>query len=277
MGDQRVALITGAAGDLGIAVARRFAAQGFALALFERDEAAAADAARLLEHATGFAADQTNRSSIDSAVDQVLQKFGRIDVVVANAGYAKFGGFLEMEPRTWERHVAVNLNGTFHVCQAAARTMAAARRGGAIAITSSSLALAHADRVGAYCASKAALLTLVRTMAAELGIHRIRANAILPGVIPTAMTQPMLAQDGVQEDLLQNTPIGRLGTPQDMADAVEFLCSERAGFITGALLAVDGGQSIYGQPQWSRQDRSIPHEPKWVRGLGTRHPQIQET
>lgn len=263
-----VAVVTGAGGELGLAIARGLAASGHRLALFERDAAAAAAAGEALGIDAVFAVDQTDRAQVDTGIAGVMARWGRIDVVVANAGYAKFGGFLEMEPRTWDRHVAINLSGSFHVCQAAAREMVRARRGGAIAVTASSLALSHADRVGAYCATKAGLLMLVRTMAAELGIHRIRANAVLPGVIETAMTSTMLDQEGVREGLLQETPIGRLGMPADIAQAIGFLCSPEAAFITGAILSVDGGQSIYGQPRWSRQDRSVPHEPTWVPGLG---------
>lgn len=269
MAEQRVALISGAGGELGAAIARRFAVSGFQLALFERNKDAAREAAAAFgANAEGFSADQTDREAIDAAIERLVARFGQIDVVIANAGYAKFGGFLEMEPRIWDRHVAINLTGTFHLCQAAARVMAARRAGGAIVVTSSSLALAHSDNTGAYCTTKAALLMLVKTMAAELGVHRIRANAILPGVIETAMTEPMLTMHGVRNDLLQETPIGRLGSPADVADAVEFLCSDRAGFITGAALSIDGGQSIYGQPRWTRQDRSVPHDPQWVAGLG---------
>jgi NAD(P)-dependent dehydrogenase (short-subunit alcohol dehydrogenase family) len=262
-------LVTGAGGELGRTITERFLQRGYSVALFERNASEAEKAAAPFgDAARAFAADQTDRAAVECAIGEVVDQFGHIDVVAANAGYAKFGGFLDMDPRTWDRHVAINLSGTFHVCQAAARVMAERRRGGSIVVTSSSLALRHADRTGAYCTTKAALLMLVQTMAAELGIHRIRANAILPGVIETAMTQSMLQASRVREDLLQLTPVGRLGQPADVADAIEFLCSEHASFITGATLTVDGGQSIFGQPQWSVQDRSQPHESRWLPGLG---------
>jgi len=267
--EARVALITGASGDLGKAIARRFHARGYVLALFDRDvETVDLAADRFQERVAGFAVDQVQRDQVEEGITAVLKRFGRIDVAVANAGYAKFGGFLEMEARTWNRHVDINLTGTFHVCQLAARAMADRRAGGSIVVTASSLALAHADGVGAYCVTKAALLMLVRTMAAELGIHGIRANAVLPGVVESGMTRMLLDQPGVRNDLHQFTPVGRLGTPEDVANAVDFLCADEAGFVTGAALSVDGGQSIYGQPRWVRQDRSLPHEPHWVAGLG---------
>ena len=101
-------------------------------------------------------------------------------------------------------------------------------------------------------------------MAAELGIYGIRVNAVLPGVIETAMTRSVLDQQGSREALLQETPVGRLGQPEDVANAIFFLASPQASFITGASLLVDGGQSIYGQPKWVRQDRRMSKQPQWL-------------
>ena len=262
-------IVTGAAGDIGQAIARRFAQDRRPVALFDRvseplnalaDELRAAGAP-----ATGiYVADQGDRSEVEAAIDRARAELGPIGSLVANAGFARMSGFLDMEARVWARHVDVNLNGTFHTCQLAARKMADERQGGSIVVISSCLALFHTDQTGAYNATKSALLMLTRTMAAELGIHRIRANAVLPGVIETAMTRGTLTEAGRAEALLAETPIGRLGRPEDVVNAVHFLDGPEAAFITGASLLVDGGQSIYGQPQWTRQDRSTPHHTNWL-------------
>lgn len=269
--DTPVALVTGAAGELGSAIARRYRDDGYRLVLFERDEAAADAAAKQFGgDVLAAAADQTVRAQVDAAMDRVDQELGRLDVVVANAGFAKFGTVLDMSAADWERHVAINLNGSFHVCQSAARLMASKRSGGSIVVISSALALAHSDEVAAYCTSKAALIPMVRSMAAELGVYFIRVNAVLPGVIETQMTGTMLNEDSVRDELVRNTPVGRLGRAEDIADAVSFLASDKASFITGATLAVDGGQSIYGEPRWRRQDRSAPFVSVSVPGIGGR-------
>jgi NAD(P)-dependent dehydrogenase (short-subunit alcohol dehydrogenase family) len=269
MSDTSTVIITGAAGEIGQAVAARFARNGRRLALFDRTLDGLESLVSALRAAGApevglYAADQGHREEVDAAVDCARAELGPIGSLVANAGFARMGAFLDMPEKIWDRHVDVNLNGTFHTCQSVARKMAEDRQGGSIVVVASCLALFHTDQTGAYNATKSALLMLTRTMAAELGIHRIRANSVLPGVIETAMTRITLDDPGRREALLSETPIGRLGRPEDVASAISFLDSAEAGFITGASLLVDGGQSIYGQPQWCRQDRSTPHESRWI-------------
>lgn len=269
MPEASAVIVTGAGGEIGQAIARRFARDGRPVALFDRTDdtlgALADDLRASGAPAVGiYVADQGHRAEVDAAVDRARVDLGPIGSLVANAGFARMAGFLDMPEKIWARHVDVNLNGTFHTCQSVARRMAEDRLGGSIVVVSSCLALFHADQTGAYNATKSALLMLTRTMAAELGIHRIRANAVLPGVIETAMTRGTLAEPGRADALLAETPAGRLGRPEDVVNAVHFLDGPEAGFITGASLLVDGGQSIYGQPQWTRQDRSTPHDPKWL-------------
>jgi len=267
---RRVAVVTGAGGALGSAIGEALMGAGYHVAAMDRSRVALEAVGQVWGERGHSAfhlavADQTVRQEVDEAVGEACAK-GQLAGVVANAGYAKFGGFLDMPPQVWQRHVDINLTGTFHVCQAAAQHMAGQRTGGWMTVTSSNLAMSHADQVGAYCTTKAALLHMVRTAAAELGVHQIRVNAILPGVIDTAMTTGMLEAPGVRSGLLAKTPLGRLGRPGDVAGLALFLASEQASWITGASILVDGGQSIYGQPAWTAQDRRVPHEPAWISG-----------
>jgi NAD(P)-dependent dehydrogenase (short-subunit alcohol dehydrogenase family) len=265
-----VAVVTGAAGELGSAIAARLLTNGYRVAAVDRTWDLATSVVERLgsPHVAGFAADQTDPDAIIQLAGEVTTQLGTPTVAVANAGYAKFGALLDIPAKAFQRHTDVNLVGTFLFCQAMARAMVAAEESGNLIVISSSLALAHSDQVVPYSATKAALLPLVRGLAAELGTYGIRANALLPGVVETGMTGGMLAQPGVREDLIADTPLGRLGVPTDIADAVAFLASQAAQWITGAAISVDGGQAMYGQPRWIRQDRSTPGHPRWVAGLG---------
>lgn len=280
MGDQEprgnskapsVVIVTGAGGALGSGTVAGLARDGYRVMAVDRSEDALAAASRQwadlgLTTVETTVVDQTDRGAVDELVLQVARDWGEITGLVANAGYAKFGSILDMPVETWRRHVDVNLTGTFHMLQSTSRHIANARTGGWITVISSNLANGHSDQVGAYCVTKAALLSLVRSAAAELGVHRIRVNAVMPGVVETAMTQGMLAEPGAREGLVAQTPIGRLGQVEDIVSLVSFLASPAASWITGAAIVADGGQSIYGQPSWVRQDRTVAHQPTWESG-----------
>jgi NAD(P)-dependent dehydrogenase (short-subunit alcohol dehydrogenase family) len=264
----RSVIVTGAGGDIGAATALRLAAEGAHLALFDRRLELVEDVAGRCQdlggrvHAAGV--DQTDRAQVEAGVAGAVEALGALDGLFANAGYGRFSTFLEQSQQEWQRHVDVNLTGTFNVCQAAARVMVSQRRGGVIVVNASSGATQYTDLLGAYCATKAALGMLVIGMASELGAHRIRVNAVLPGVIETGMTAPMLEGEAPHRDVLEAaTPVGRLGSADDIANAVAFLASDEAAFVTGHSIAVDGGQTIHGHPQWYRTDYRDAHQDGW--------------
>ncbi len=265
------ALITGAAGGIGSAAARRFASEGASVALADRAADGLGEVASECRdlgapQALELAVDQTDPEAVAGAVEQAWTALGRIDALFANAGYGKLVPFLETPARVWQRHVDVNLTGTFHVCQEVTRRMADDRGGGAVVINASSGAEVYADQLSAYCATKAAIRMLAIGMASELGVHRIRVNAVMPGVIETPLNAPLLADDRHRDVLTAETPVGRLGTPDDVAALVCFLASDDAAYMTGAALMIDGGQTIHGHPRWFRLDYSKPHDATWEIG-----------
>ncbi|NKQ56116.1 SDR family oxidoreductase [Amycolatopsis sp. K13G38] len=265
---KRRVIITGAGGDIGSAAARRFAGPATSLALFDRKDTltvAVADECRELgSEVITIAADQTDRDTVDDAVSAVVAKFGGIDVLFANAGFGKFQGFLDQSDADWRRHVDVNLNGTFGVCHAVAQQMTSQNEGGCIVVNASSGAVQYTTLLSAYCVTKAALGMLVQAMAAELAAFDIRVNGVMPGVIETGMTAPVLDHNERQRrGLIRRTPAGRLGRPEDIANAVAYLCSPEASFVTGHSIAVDGGQTVLGQPQWYVTDYSQKREMNW--------------
>lgn len=271
-------LVTGAGGAIGLAAASALARQGAAIAITDRDRGALRNAAEMLEGLEPAALhqvpmDQTEHDAVRRGIEAAVDGLDGLDGLVANAGYAKFAPMLSVSREVWDRHVAVNLTGTMFVCQAAARAMVDQGTGGSIVVTASTLARGHADQVGPYCVTKAGVLMLVESMAAELGVHGIRVNTVLPGVVESAMTRTMLDWPGTRENLLAQTPLGRLADPEDVAEAISYLLSHRAAYVTGTELRVDGGQAIYGQPRWLQQDRTDPSGDRWLTADGTYWPE----
>lgn len=249
-------LVTGAAGDIGAAAAARFVRDGLRVVVTDRRRDDLDRVAGALREGGGevlaLACDQTDPEAVE-ALFAAVEGFGALRAAFVNAGYGSYGALIDQEFKAWKKHIDVNLNGGFLMARGAARLMAKTG-GGAIVINTSTAAHHECDLLGAYAASKAGLAMMARTMAAELGIHGIRVNTIMPGVIETSMTRSLLDDPATHADVLSETPVGRLGRAEDVAGLVAFLCGEDAGYITGAEILIDGGQTIHGYPRWFRLD-----------------------
>ncbi|WP_132878805.1 SDR family NAD(P)-dependent oxidoreductase [Tamaricihabitans halophyticus] len=255
----QTALVTGAAGAIGRAVAETFAIMGARVVLADRDEQGLRAAVDKLRtdglDATACAFDQSNPESIDHLFTDGVGD--RLDICVANAGYGRVAGILDQDLAGWRRHVDINLTGTFLVVQAAARRMVAGG-GGAIVLNSSSAAIHSTPMFGAYAATKAGVEMLARCMADELGPSGIRVNTVCPGVVETGMTGGLLnhADGRMRQIMVDHTPTGRIGEPQQIAHVITFLASGAADYVTGTALLVDGGQTLRGFPRWHAPSRN---------------------
>ena len=244
-----IVIITGGSRGIGYAIAQCFAAKGATLVIADIDEAAATQAAAQLndvgaQSSLGFSCDITQRAAVDSLVQNVVERFGRVDVLVNNAGICPFVDIMDMTPEVWQRTLDVNLTGAFHCTQAVARTMKARAEGGRIMfITSLAETLTQPCQVD-YGASKAGLQMAMAGFATALGPHGITCNAIAPGMIMTPMTEAHWSRPQPAERLKQLVPVGRIGTPQDIGNAAVFLASPEASYINGVTLRVDGGFQV---------------------------------
>ena len=232
----KVALITGGNGAIGQAVAQRLSASGARIVL-----------ADLEPQGPVLRLDVTEADSWAQALDAAKAREGSLDILVNAAGVFQPGiAFEDLSLDIWRRHFAVNVDGAFLGCQLGIAAMKG--RGGVVVNISSSLAEVLVTDAAAYCVSKAALLTLTRLAAKAGAPHGVRVNAVLPGAIESPMLmgnlKPGQSESALLEAMVANHPIGRLGQPADVAAAIEFLCSPAAAFITGAMLAVDGGRML---------------------------------
>ncbi|MCC6362602.1 MAG: SDR family oxidoreductase [Bryobacterales bacterium] len=249
----KVAIITGGATGIGLGIARILGMKGVRLALVQPTPEHFAEAADSLAGAEAVAhiADISNREAVFQMVAQVEQRFGQIDILVNNAGLTgkpAVHSFLDCAPEQLDAIVDVNLKGTFHCSQAVARSMAAKGVRGSIIHISSVGAYAAQEFASVYCATKAAQVSLAQTMALELAPYDIRVNAIAPGDILTPANAGIagdMRESGASGRYVRLTPLGRRGTPEDIGNAVAFLASDDAAFITGATLLVDGGWLAY--------------------------------
>lgn len=236
----RVVVVTGGASGIGLGIVQRFTAAGHKVALFDlHADSVAAVAAE--QGAMGRVVDVADRAAVDAALDEVRAELGPIEVMITSAGIDGDKPFTEITLDDWERLLAVNLTGTFHCVQAAVPDMIKAGWGRIVTISSSS-AQSGAPNRAHYAASKGGVIALTKAMAVDLGRHGITVNTIPPSIIDTPMARGAEARGGIDVDMVAKmTTVGRAGTPDDVAAACEFLCSDDAGFITGQQIGVNGG------------------------------------
>jgi 3-oxoacyl-[acyl-carrier protein] reductase len=242
----KVAIITGASQGIGLGIALAFAREGARLALWDVNTAtldkALAEALESGAEAAAFPVDVSSKKQVDDATRKVREKWGAIDILVNNAGIYEVLPIEEISEAQWDRLLAVNLKGAFLCCQAVICHLKS-QGGGRIINMASSAGKVGGSAAGAhYSVSKAGIICLSKQMARELGAYNITVNAVAPGRVDTPIIR--IVSDEENEAFRLRTPLGRLGTPEDIANAVVFLASEEASFITGEILDVNGGLLI---------------------------------
>ncbi len=238
----KVALVTGSARGIGQAIAVELAKCGADVVISDLQADWCQESVQLVE-ATGrkalaIACDVTDFDSCKQMMDQVMETFGRLDILVNNAGITKDNLLMRMKPEEWNAVISVNLTGVFNATKAAIRPMMKQRSGAIVNLASVVGLMGNAGQAN-YAASKGGVIALTKTMAKEFGARGIRANAVAPGFIQTAMTDKL--PEEAKRRFLDNIPLGRPGTPEDVAKTVAFLASDEASYLTGQVLCIDGG------------------------------------
>lgn len=243
--DDKIAVVTGAGRGIGKAIAEKLAEEGATVVVTDLDETVAKEtSATLAGDAVGLVTDVTSRDSVDAMVAQVTDRFGRIDVLVNNAGWDKASPFVDSDPADWDKVIQINLYGVLNTCKAVLPLMQAQGSGTVVNLAS------DAGRVGSsgeavYSAAKGGVIAFTKATARELARHQVNVNCVCPGPTDTALFASMGGDDPkLRTALIKAIPFRRLGQPRDLANAVAFLASDEASFITGQTVSVSGGLTM---------------------------------
>lgn len=237
----KVCIVTGAGSGLGLDIARELAAQGATVVAVDARAGSAPAVAEAAGPDVDFVAcDVTDPAGVTATFAGVLERHGRIDVLVNSAGIRDVSPALELEAEQWNRVLAVNLTGSFLCAQAVGATMMAQGGGSIIMISSVAGVVGVAERV-AYTTTKHGVIGLMRALTAEWGASGIRVNTVCPGMTVTPLTAEYATEEGMLESVRRVVPAGRVGQPQDITDVVLFLAGERSGYVNGVAIPVDGG------------------------------------
>jgi 2-hydroxycyclohexanecarboxyl-CoA dehydrogenase len=240
--NDKIAIVTGGGQGIGRAISEKLAAEGATVVVTDLVGQNASQTADGLPGAIAIGVDVTDRQAVQAAADQILQLFGRVDVLVNNAGWDKASAFVDSDPGDWDRAISVNLYGVLHTCKAVLPIMAAQGSGAVVNLGS------DAGRVGSsgeavYSAAKGGVIAFTKSLAREMARHQVRVNCVCPGPTDTALFASF-AGPKLREALTKAIPFRRLGQPADVANVVAFLASDEAAFVTGQTVSVSGGLTM---------------------------------
>ena len=238
----KVALVTGGGRGIGREICQVFARQGARLVVADIDLNSAQETVDILPtEGLALQMDVSSPESAQGGIDQALEQFGQLDILINNAGITRDSLLMRMSEEDWDAVLTINLKGVFNCCKAVVRSMMKARRGRIISISSVVGVNGNPGQVN-YSASKAGVIGLTKTLARELSSRNITVNAVAPGFIETDMTAKL--SEEARNSMLSQVPLGRPGTPEDVANAVLFLASDQASYITGQIIQVNGGMAM---------------------------------